>query len=517
MLTQTLPTLGTSYPTEPPSSPLHHHSTTHDECLPGTTTTLHSSPNPSSPFSTSSTSPTGDVKIPHLPPELWLQIFPSVLFPSSYSSSTTPNPFPQALTNLHLVCRGFHSLLRQHEASLVRELMRTQSVRFPFLSGALEVRKADEEGKGVGEEGKEGEEQAMRGRRSLSLEEASSVVFPSSPLISSISSFRELWMLYRRLEAFSECEEVWRTCTSWGPEFAWGRERWERVHFLGLAGLVRAGDLGACSWIEGGGETGGESGTPDDGMDDDDDGDDKGISSQRPPPAFPLSSSGRTFGSASFSLTAGGGSNNRFLLASSSSSSFTSALEHHTNRLTHLLSLPPHSLALLLFKLHTALRILRVLGPSPLKTLPGSSQQPQTWDSTPPFPPHPHEEEDVWRDERGTGLRRCEVEVAVEECVLQYGPEVLVGLVEGGDRDGKGESGYQELRRRRVRRGRWARSLFETELRTLNTRQRPFPDGSPKPPTLIACLRRTFAEKTQVAFGEVEGKMWEVLCSDDGV
>ncbi|KAI7549081.1 hypothetical protein KC331_g4008 [Hortaea werneckii] len=483
MFTQTLPTtLGTSYPTEPPSSLLHHHSTTHDDCPPGTTTTLHSSPNPSSPFSTSSTVSTSDIRILHLPPELWLQIFPSVLSSSSSSSSiTSSTAFPQELTTLHLVCRGFHSLLRQHEASLVRELMRTQNVRLPF-PGAQE----DEEGQGPEPDAGKGEwqgagagrketQQVMRGRRSLSLEEASSVVFSSSSssssssyLPSSISSFRELWMLYRRLEAFGECEEVWRTCTSWGPEFAWGRERWERVHFLGLAGLVRAGDLGACSWIEGGGETGGESGTPDDGMDDDDDGDDKGISSQRPPPAFPLSSSGRTFGPASFSSTAGGGSNNRFLLpSSSSSSSFTSALKHHINRLTHLLSLPPLSLALLLFKLHTALRILRVLGPSPLKTLPGSSQQPETWGSTPPFPPHPHEEEeDVWRDEHGTGLRRCEVEVAVEECVLQYGPEVLVGLVEGGgdgedggegDGDGKGESGYQEQRGRRLRRGRWAR------------------------------------------------------------
>ncbi|RMX80795.1 hypothetical protein D0869_07291 [Hortaea werneckii] len=429
MLTQTLPTpLGTSYPIEPPSSLLHPHPTTYDNSPP-TTTTPPPSLNPSPSFSTSSTVPITDIRFPHLPPELWLQIFPSVLA----SSTTTSNAFPEALTNLHLVCRGFRSLLRQHEASLARELTRTQNVRFPFLSGALERRKADEEGKGVGEEGKEGQEQLVRGR-CLSLEEASRVVSPSSPLSSSISSFRELWMLHRRLQAFGECEEVWRTCPSWGPEFGWGRERWERVHFLGLAGLVRLGEIGACSWIEGGGETGGESGTHDYGMDDDD-GDDKGISSRRPSPAFPLSSSGRTFGSASFPFPiAGGGSNNRFPLPSSSSSSFTYALEHHTTRLTHLLSLPPLSLALLLFKLHTALRILRVLGPSPLKTLPGSSQQPQTWGSTPPPSPPPHEEEDVWWDEHGMGLRRCEVEVAVEECVLQYGPEILVGLLEGAAR-----------------------------------------------------------------------------------
>lgn len=73
--------------------------------------------------------------------------------------------------------------------------------------------------------------------------------------------------------------------------------------------------------------------------------------------------------------------------------------------------------------------------------------------------------EEVWHDGNGTGLTRCEVEVAAEECLLGCGPEVLVGLVEGGDRDGDGqgegdggERGEEEQqRRRRLRRGRWAR------------------------------------------------------------
>ncbi|KAI6809552.1 hypothetical protein KC340_g18147, partial [Hortaea werneckii] len=480
MLTQTLPTLGTSsYPTEPPFSLLHHHPATYDDCPPGTTTTspASSSLNPSSPCCTPPTTATGDRKPPHLPPELWLQIFPSIL---SSSSSTTSDTFPKTLTNLHLVCRGFHSLLLQHEASLVRNVMRTQTVNFPF-PGAQE----DEEGQGPEPDAGKGEWQGagagrkeknpvMRGRRSLSLEEASRVVFPSSPLISSISSFRELWMLQRRLEAFSECEEVWRTCTCWGPEFAWGRDRWESVHFLGLAGLVRLGDVGACPWIEGG-EAGGESGTHDYGMHDDDE-DEKGIARRRPSPAFRLSSSGRTFGSASLPFPARGGSNIRFLLSSSSSSSsFTSTLESHANRLTHLLSLPPLPLALLLFKLHTALRLLRVLGPKPLRTTPSSSSvsspHHRPGDST--TTPQEVGMAEVWYDGNGMGVTRCEVEVVAEECLLGFGPEVLVGLVENGAGDGdgdeEGEHGegegkwgdeqQKQLQRRRGlrRRGRWGR------------------------------------------------------------
>ncbi|RMZ19108.1 hypothetical protein D0859_16901 [Hortaea werneckii] len=152
-------------------------------------------------------------------------------------------------------------------------------------------------------------------------------------------------------------------------------------------------------------------------------------------------------------------------LSSSSPSTLPSALERHTTRLTHLHSLPPPALALLLFKLHTALRILRVLGPYPLRTTSTPSQHGRPWDST---TPQEIEMEEVWHDGNGAGLTRCEVEVAVEECLLGYGPEVLVGLVEGGDRDGDRDGGekrgeeqqkqeQEQQRRRRQRRGRWAR------------------------------------------------------------
>ncbi|OTA19715.1 hypothetical protein BTJ68_15529 [Hortaea werneckii EXF-2000] len=364
--------------------------------------------------------------------------------------------------------------------------MRTQTIRFPFLSGPAREgsRPApgrEREGAGGKKGGSEGGRTEGEGRvgRDVPLREIRRVVFPSrssSTTTSSSSSsfsasssptFSDLWTLHRRLRSWEECEEVWRRCVSWGPEFAWARDRWEGVHFWGLVELVRLGDAvgSGCSGVKG----------------------------------EPLFQDGRD------------------------EHAHEHEHERHTTRLTHLHSLPPPALALLLFKLHTALRILRVLGPYPLRTTSTPSQHGRPWDST---TPQEIEMEEVWHDGNGAGLTRCEVEVAVEECLLGYGPEVLVGLVEGGDRDGDRDGGekrgeeqqkqeQEQQRRRRQRRGRWARSLFETELQSLNSRQQPFPDGTPKPPTLIACLRRTFADQTGVAFAETEGKMWEVLSSSE--
>lgn len=73
--------------------------------------------------------------------------------------------------------------------------------------------------------------------------------------------------------------------------------------------------------------------------------------------------------------------------------------------------------------------------------------------------------EEVWHDGNGMGLTSCEVEVVLEECVLLYGPEVLVGLMgkeEGeGDRERKAEGKWMDerwemQRRGGQRRGRWA-------------------------------------------------------------
>ncbi|KAI7081034.1 hypothetical protein KC356_g9343 [Hortaea werneckii] len=251
MLTQTLPTFGTPYPSEPASSLPHHQSATYVNSP--STPPYPPSLNPSSPLPTSSTpttTTTNDAKIPHLPPELWLQIFPSIL------SS------PKNLTNLHLVCRAFHSLLVQHEGSLVREVMRTQTVRFPFLSsGALErsrpappapERRGQGWGRGSCAAGRAHGDGGRHGRDFpllLPLDEARKLVFPlpSSPSSSSSSvpAFTDLWSLHYRLARLEECEEVWRRCVSWGPEFAWEKRRWEGVHSAGTLALVRLRDVGA--------------------------------------------------------------------------------------------------------------------------------------------------------------------------------------------------------------------------------------------------------------------------------
>ncbi|KAI7122687.1 hypothetical protein KC337_g12415, partial [Hortaea werneckii] len=224
MPTQTLPTFGTSYPSEPASSLPHHQSATYVNSppTPPYPSSLHpSSPlPPSSPPFTTTTTTTSNAKIPHLPPELWLQIFPSIL------SS------PENLTNLHLVCRAFHSLLTKHEGSLVRDLLRTQTVRFPFLScgAALEGRQS------VSQRERQRGKKASEGRaggdgidvRALLLDEARNLVFPLSlpSSSSSISAFTDLWSLHYRLARLEEYEEVWRRCVSWGPEFAWEKARW---------------------------------------------------------------------------------------------------------------------------------------------------------------------------------------------------------------------------------------------------------------------------------------------------
>ncbi|RMY67429.1 hypothetical protein D0864_11581 [Hortaea werneckii] len=526
MLTQTLPTLRTSHPTEPPPVSNHHHppATPHATFPP---TSPSPSLNPSSLPSSSPTSPTSDPRIPHLPPELWLHIFPSIL-----SSNTSP----EELTNLHLVCRAFHSLLTRHEASLVRDVLRTQTLRFPFLSlpAREEVnRPATQERHGAGgqksgsEAGRTDGDARVVGSH-VPLLAISKVGFPSpspsslSPdsASSSFSTFSDLWTLHRRLRSWEECEEVWRRCVSWGPEFAWAKDRWEGVHFWGMVELVRLGDVvgSGCSGVKG-------EALFQDGRDEHAHEHGEGTT-PRYQPTVPPSSPPPSASSAWRRTAEPPPSPSLAAIASPASSSsqpasLTSALERHTARLTHLLALPAPSLGFLLFKLHTALRILRVLGPHPLRTTSIPSAHRRPWDST---TPQEIEMDEVWHDGNGVGLTRCEVEVAVEECLLGYGPEVLVGLVEGadgdGDRQGDGYGGergqqQQQQRRRRQRRGRWAKSLFEAELQSLHSRQQPFPDGSPKPPTLIACLRRTFAEKTNVAFAETEAKMWEVLSSSE--
>ncbi|RMZ06879.1 hypothetical protein D0864_02098 [Hortaea werneckii] len=416
MLTQTLPTLRTSHPTEPPPVSNHHHppAATYTTCRP--TVPSLSSLTHSPPSSTSSTPPTSDPTIPHLPPELWLRIFPPIL------SS------PEELTNLHRVCRAFHSLLTRHEASLVREVLRTQRVRLSFLPGHWAKGQGGQEQRRERARERQGEEQGSEGGsvkgdgregNGVPLLAIRRLVYPSPSPSSfsdssspSSSTFSDLWTLYRRLRSWEECEEVWRRCVSWGPEFAWARDRWEGVHFGGMVELARLGDVvgSGCSGIKG---------EPlfQDGRDEHAHGHGHGEGTAShyqpttPPFSSPASSSAwrRTAEPLPFPSLAA--------IANPASSSpqpasLTPALERHTTRLAHLLSLPATRLALILFKLHTALRILRVLGPPPLRTASIPSPHRRPWDST---MPREVEMEEVWHDGNGAGLTRCEVEVAAEE------------------------------------------------------------------------------------------------------
>ncbi|RMY68138.1 hypothetical protein D0862_15012 [Hortaea werneckii] len=413
MLTQTLPTLGTSYFTEPLPSRQYHQPATYANDPTSTPASLN--PSSPSPTSTSTGLPT-DPPIPHLPPELWLQIFPSILSSSPISPTDSSNPFPAELTNLHLVCRAFHSLLRQHERSLARAVLRGTFVRAPFPLLLLPGKSAaEDEDPSGGEEnaidgpaggyprgGERSEEERMGG--CLTLEDIAGTVFPfadfsSSPAAAAGSCFTDVWVLMRRWRTWELCEGVWRTCTSWGPDFAWDRGKWERVHFWGMAGLFRLGDVGVCSRSEGGGVSG-ESSDPHSCEDED-----RGFSPRPSPPASLESGSARPCASSAVSPANDGSYPPSPLPFSPSSSSLISALQSHTNRLTHLHSLPPRPLALLLFKLHTALRILRVLGPSPLRALstPSPPHHPQPGgDSTPREP----EMQEVWSDANGYGLTR---------------------------------------------------------------------------------------------------------------
>lgn len=80
--------------------------------------------------------------------------------------------------------------------------------------------------------------------------------------------------------------------------------------------------------------------------------------------------------------------------------------------LLHLL--PATSLACLIFKCYSAVKILRVHGPDPVHSRCG------------------------WED---AGFR-CEVELAVEELLLVHGAEFFVGLLEEGRGAGSGKDGW---------------------------------------------------------------------------
>ncbi|KAK5110677.1 hypothetical protein LTR85_000759 [Meristemomyces frigidus] len=130
-------------------------------------------------------------------------------------------------------------------------------------------------------------------------------------------------------------------------------------------------------------------------------------------------------------------------------------------------SLPATSLACLLFKLISSIKILRVSGPEPIHG--------------------------GWRKEDVEV--RSDVELAFEEVLLGHGPDVFAAML-GVGRPGRAE---------------WAISILQTEVATMGDRQAPYPSGASKPPTLISSLRRALAGKADVTLSLTVSKMWEIL------
>ncbi|KAL1306655.1 hypothetical protein AAFC00_005329 [Neodothiora populina] len=111
-------------------------------------------------------------------------------------------------------------------------------------------------------------------------------------------------------------------------------------------------------------------------------------------------------------------------------------------------SLPCTSLLVLLFSLTLSLHQLRVNGPDILN----SSAPVQC------------------------AAFRAEMELACLELLLQHGPQFLLSLLEKDSN---------------------AMSLLESEYDRMEIRQMAYPDGTPKPPTLISVLRRTLSARLE--------------------
>ncbi|KAM0712040.1 hypothetical protein Q7P37_011134 [Cladosporium fusiforme] len=138
----------------------------------------------------------------------------------------------------------------------------------------------------------------------------------------------------------------------------------------------------------------------------------------------------------------------------------------HAAKVDLLNLLPATSLACLVFKCYSAIKILRVHGPQPVHAT-------------------------FAKDDAGT---RCEVELALEEMLLEHGAEFFVALLEAGRVGGD--------------KGRWAVDALNDELANMEFRQL-----HSAAPTLISTLRQSFAQKTNGHFANTATKMWEVLSS----
>lgn len=264
---------------------------------------------------------------------------------------------PTTLLTLHLTHPLLHSLLLTHEKTLVPAIL-SKTYSIPSHSSSCK-----------------------------------SPLFPSLQL----KSYADLAVLHERTQVLEGLQGGWLRLTCHGPELGWGRGRWEAVHRVGTLLLWRLGDVGVFSAgavglngeeVKGMGETvvvGSEEGRG------------QGQRERRtttittPPPP-----------------------------TSQTEKASVKSTTAHAAKADLLNLLPATSLACLIFKCYSAVRILRVHGPEPVHSRCG------------------------WED---AGFR-CEVELAVEELLLGHGVELFEGLLAEGTGVGNGEGGK--------RRGEWA-------------------------------------------------------------
>ncbi|KAF2163358.1 hypothetical protein M409DRAFT_57638 [Zasmidium cellare ATCC 36951] len=150
----------------------------------------------------------------------------------------------------------------------------------------------------------------------------------------------------------------------------------------------------------------------------------------------------------------------------------------YCNKVALINGLPATSLACLLFKLISSIKILRIYGPEPING---------NWSA-------------------GDIMARSDVELAFEEMLLQYGPDFFVAMLRAGGREKMGETTHSTE-------DQWAVDALTHEVTNMLERQMPSSDGWPKPPTLTSCMRRAFAARCNCHISQNIGKMWELLSS----
>ncbi|KXT11414.1 hypothetical protein AC579_9875 [Pseudocercospora musae] len=146
----------------------------------------------------------------------------------------------------------------------------------------------------------------------------------------------------------------------------------------------------------------------------------------------------------------------------------------YCNKVALINALPATSLACLLFKLISSIKILRIYGPDPIN---GHHQA-------------------------GDVMARSDIELAFEEMLLHHGPEFFIAMLKAGN------IMYSNPK------SQWAIAALQSEISGMIDRQTcPGPDGNPRPPTLTSRLRRAFAAQLGIHISQNVGKMWEILSS----